>query len=184
MSLGRIQPVLFYDKCRGGTLSVYVTSGPLAALYDPTSLAPISNPLSIDSDGIVPGFLVTDGVHYDLLAYTIGGNLRYEERNVFVSNNVDNSLTQINHSETLFSGSLDSNVIHKLGTMSSLSFTLNPVNPDNANIYSIQFASGSTPTSVTFPAGISWKDSEAPTIEANKLYEISILNNFAFYGAT
>ena len=184
MSLGRIQPVLFYDKCRGGTLAVYVTSGPLASLYDPTSLAPISNPLSIDSDGIVPGFVVSEGVYYDLLAYTAVGNLRYEERNVFVSDNVQTALAEITHSGTSFSGAIDSNVVHKFGTMSSLSFTLNPVNPDNANIYTIQFASGSTPTTVSFPAGISWRDGEAPTIEANKLYEISIMNNFAVYGAT
>ena len=184
MALARIQAVLYYEECRAGTLAVYVTSGPLAKLYNPTSHAEISNPLTIDSDGIVPDFVVQDGVYYDLLAYTVGGNLRYEARSVFVGNNVDTSLPQIPHSETSFSGSLDSNVIHKFGTMTSLAFTLNPIDPDNANIYTIQFASGSTPTSVTFPAGISWKDSEAPTIEANKLYEISILNNFAFYGAT
>ena len=175
----------YYPTCINGSLTVYIAgTTELATVFNPISGAEITNPIPIGSDGYVQAYNVLNGAYYDVVAKDAIGAVRFERQNIFPIVSQNNALDQINHSETSFSGSLDSNVIHKFGTMSSLSFTLNPINPDNANIYTIQFASGSTPTTVTFPAGISWRDGEAPTITANTLYEISILNNFAMYGAT
>lgn len=44
-----------------------------------------------------------------------------------------------------------------------------------ANEYLFQFTSGSEPTSLILPDDIKWVNGEAPVIEANKIYQISIL---------
>lgn len=44
-----------------------------------------------------------------------------------------------------------------------------------ANEYLFQFTSGSEPTTFILPYDIKWANGEAPTIEANKIYQISIL---------
>lgn len=76
-------------------------------------------------------------------------------------------------------GTLTENTIYQYGTLSSL--TINNV----ANSYLesvIYFNSGSTPTVLTFNNEPIWIN-EAPTIEANKKYVISICNGFAIYGS-
>lgn len=45
-----------------------------------------------------------------------------------------------------------------------------------ANEYLFQFTSGSEPTTLSLPESIKWSNDEAPVIEANKIYQISILN--------
>lgn len=42
--------------------------------------------------------------------------------------------------------------------------------------YVFQFTSGSEPTTLSLPESIKWSNGEAPVIEANKIYQISILN--------
>lgn len=42
--------------------------------------------------------------------------------------------------------------------------------------YLFQFTSGSEPTTLSLPDSIKWANGEAPVIEANKIYQISILN--------
>ena len=48
-----------------------------------------------------------------------------------------------------------------------------------ANEYLFQFTSGSEPTTLYLPADIKWTGGETPTIEANKIYQISILKGLA-----
>lgn len=73
------------------------------------------------------------------------------------------------------------NVLHKWGTVSSLSLTLVAApNANVANYYMIQFTSGSTATTLTMPSDIKW--SSDIEIEANKTYQISILNNLGVIG--
>jgi hypothetical protein len=45
-----------------------------------------------------------------------------------------------------------------------------------ANEYLFQFTSGSEPTSLRLPDAIKWANDSAPTIQPNKIYQISILN--------
>lgn len=50
-----------------------------------------------------------------------------------------------------------------------------------ANEYHCFIIVGSTAPTVTWPSGISWNGGDAPTIAADKTYEISILNNVAAF---
>lgn len=62
------------------------------------------------------------------------------------------------------------------GTLTSLTITLSAVIANRECEYKGQFLSRSTAPTVTFPNGIIWVDS-FPTIETNKAYQFSILNN-------
>jgi hypothetical protein len=46
----------------------------------------------------------------------------------------------------------------------------------------IQFSTGSTAPTITWPSGITWFGGSAPTINENKTYQISIQNNLAVCG--
>lgn len=71
---------------------------------------------------------------------------------------------------------LTPNVIHRWGTISSLSLTLTPATDNSkASYYMAEFMSGSTPTTLSIPDTIKW--SGDVMIEANKTYQLSILNN-------
>ena len=75
-------------------------------------------------------------------------------------------------------GGMLPNVLYNLGELSG-SVTIAFATPaDNtiANHYFFTFSTGATAPSVTFPASItSWMGGSAPTINANKHYEISVL---------
>lgn len=45
--------------------------------------------------------------------------------------------------------------------------------------YSFEFNSGSTPTVFTYPSAWKWANGTAPTINANKTYHVSVINNCA-----
>lgn len=50
-----------------------------------------------------------------------------------------------------------------------------------ANEYHFFIEVGATSPTITFPIGIEWNGGNAPTIAADKTYEVSILNNIAAY---
>ena len=50
-----------------------------------------------------------------------------------------------------------------------------------ANEYHFFVVCGATAPTINFPAGITWNGGSAPTIAADKTYEVSILNNVAAY---
>ena len=70
-----------------------------------------------------------------------------------------------------------SNNIYNCGTLTSLTIT----NPPLTGEYSIVFTSGSTATTTTIPNTVLGLESFAA--EANKLYEINVLNNRAVVGS-
>lgn len=75
---------------------------------------------------------------------------------------------------------IDPNKYYKWDTVTSLNITLNtPTDNTILNEYVFEFTSGTTATSLTLPSGIKWLKGEAPTIEANTTYQISIVNNLA-----
>lgn len=79
--------------------------------------------------------------------------------------------------ETSNTKTIKPNVFYRWTTpQTSLSITLEaPENDSIANEYMFEFVSGSTPTTLSItPNTIKWPD--APTIEANKIYQVSILN--------
>ena len=75
---------------------------------------------------------------------------------------------------------IKSNVLNVWDVMQELTIYLSSMNSSNvANEYIFQFASGEVPTVLTIARNIKWNSSEPPVIEANKIYQISILNDLA-----
>lgn len=64
---------------------------------------------------------------------------------------------------------------------STLTLTLGTPVVGIANEYHFFIVCGSTAPTVNFPSGITWNGGSAPTIAADKTYEVSILNNVAAY---
>lgn len=76
-------------------------------------------------------------------------------------------------------------VVYSLGVLSSnITFALAPNVVGNVNHYYWTFSTATTAITVTWPTRLIWANGSAPTIAANKHYEISILDNFAVYMET
>lgn len=71
------------------------------------------------------------------------------------------------------------NVLNLWGEVSSLEILLGAGNSGEVNEYMLQFTCGNTPATITLPSGVRW--TEEPEFEANKTYQVSILNNLAVY---
>lgn len=84
--------------------------------------------------------------------------------------------SEVNHgiSDTIFT--LTPNTFHIWGKVSSLTLTIGSRTSGIANEYLFQFTSGSEPTTLILPDNINFNSDF--TIEANKIYQISILNGF------
>lgn len=93
-----------------------------------------------------------------------------------INNNYRKKVVSISSTET--SKTIDANTYYKWGTMSSLTISLN-TNVDSSilNEYIFEFASGSTPTTLSLPSSIKWLNGLTPIIQANKTYQVSIVNN-------
>lgn len=70
---------------------------------------------------------------------------------------------------------LTPNVMHVWGEVSSLTLTFDTEISNISNEYIFEFISGATATTLTLPDSVVWHNT--PSIEANKKYQISILNN-------
>lgn len=73
------------------------------------------------------------------------------------------------------------NILYNLGTITQTTVFIlaAPNRQDIVNHYYWTFDTSSTVPSVTWPAGLTWYGGAAPTLQANKHYEISILNGIA-----
>lgn len=68
------------------------------------------------------------------------------------------------------------NKFYKFGEVSSLNITLAAITDTSVlNEYMFEFVSGATATTLTLPNTVKWL--EIPTIEANKIYQCSIVDN-------
>lgn len=65
----------------------------------------------------------------------------------------------------------------------SLTITLAAEESGIVNEYMFEFVNGSTPTTLSVPSTVKWSGGSAPTIEANKTYQVSIVNNLAVYAS-
>lgn len=81
------------------------------------------------------------------------------------------------------SGGFLPNVVYNLGTISgSRSFAMAAAVTGIVNHYYWTFETGSTAPTITWPAAITaWNGGSAPTINASKHYEISVLNGIGAY---
>lgn len=79
--------------------------------------------------------------------------------------------------------SMASNTVYKYGTLSgNTTFPplATPTEPDIANVYCWTFATPSTAPTITWPSAItSWAGGSAPTINASKSYEVSVMDGLA-----
>lgn len=74
------------------------------------------------------------------------------------------------------------NTLYIFATRTSiLTLTLGAPIDGIANEYHFFVVCGSTAPTINFPSGITWNGGSAPTIAADKTYEVSILNNIAAY---
>lgn len=85
------------------------------------------------------------------------------------------------HGTSNTSYKLTPNVLHTWGTVTSLNLTLGTETSGIANEFLFQFTSGTTATTLTLPSTVKWADGEAPSIETNSTYMISIVNNLAVF---
>ena len=85
-------------------------------------------------------------------------------------------ITVQSHGTSSTTLSIAPNVLHKWGTVSILTITLTaPTDTSVYNEYMFQFTSGSTPTTLSISESVKWQTE--PNIEANKTYQVSIVDN-------
>ena len=75
------------------------------------------------------------------------------------------------------------NTLYKFGEVTSLTITLAAEESGILNEYMFEFVSGTTATTLSLPETVKWSGGNAPTIEANKTYQVSIVNNLAVFAA-
>ena len=86
----------------------------------------------------------------------------------------------VNHGTGSTTLAIAPNVFHVWGTVSALNITLTaPTDSSVVNLYSFQFTSGSTQTTLTLPSVVQWPKDNELTVEANTVYEINIRDNKA-----
>lgn len=91
----------------------------------------------------------------------------------------------VNHTASETTVSIEPNVFHIWPEMSSLNITLaTPTDATIVNEYMIEFTSGSTATTLSLPATVTWAEAGGDiSVEANKTYQISIVNNIGLWTA-
>lgn len=78
--------------------------------------------------------------------------------------------------ETAITKTISPNIYYKWGEVTELNITLGgAANDDIVNEYMIEFISGATPTNLVLPADLKYE--EPLVVEANKIYQIDIINN-------
>jgi hypothetical protein len=111
---------------------------------------------------------------------TINGESIFGSGNITIgggssSSSGSGAYSEVNHGTSDTTFTLTPNTFHVWDEVSSLTLTLGAETSGVANEYLFQFTSGSEPTTLSLPDDIKWTGGEAPAIEADKIYQISIL---------
>lgn len=86
-------------------------------------------------------------------------------------------IQEISHGTSDTTFTLTPNVMHIWGTVTTLTLSLPTDSNSILDEYMFTFTSGSTPTTLSLPSAVKWvQDIE---VEANKTYQVSIINNLA-----
>lgn len=92
--------------------------------------------------------------------------------------NKANKTTIVNYGTSSTTTTLSENIYYIWGEVASLTLTLGtPADASKLSEYMFEFQSGATPTTLSLPSSVKWVDT--PTIEANKTYQVSIVDNIA-----
>ena len=86
---------------------------------------------------------------------------------------------EVNHGTGDTTFTLTPNTFHVWDEVTSLTLNFGSGISGVANEYLFQFTSGSTATSLTLPDDIKWANDNVPTIEANMIYQVSVLRGLA-----
>jgi len=86
----------------------------------------------------------------------------------------------VNHGTSDTTFALTPNKFHVWGTVASLTLTFATGEVGYIQEYIFQFTSGSTATTLNLPSSVRWITDN--TVEANKTYQVSILNSLAVMG--
>lgn len=87
--------------------------------------------------------------------------------------------SEVNHGTADTTFTLTPNTFHVWDEVASLTLDFGSETSGVANEFLFQFTSGSTATSLTLPDDIKWANDSAPIIEANMIYQVSILKGLA-----
>lgn len=87
----------------------------------------------------------------------------------------------VNHGTADTTYQLAPNEFHIWGEVASLNLTLKPEANGYVSGYWFRFTSGSTPTVVTLPNTVQWYYDNGFVVEANKTYEVTIVDGHACY---
>ena len=101
---------------------------------------------------------------------------------VYLSNGktVEDAIEQPIVQQTETTVEIAPNVLNVWGEVAELDITLADADATKVNEYMFQFTSGATATTLTLPADIKWVS--APNVQANKTYQVSIINNLGVIG--
>ena len=86
---------------------------------------------------------------------------------------------EVNHGTGDTTFTLTPNTFHVWDEVTSLTLNFGSGISGVANEYLFQFTSGPTATSLTLPDDIKWANDNVPTIEANMIYQVSVLRGLA-----
>ena len=95
-------------------------------------------------------------------------------------NNKADKVTVVNHGTNDTTFAITPNVLHVWGEVAALNLTLANETSGVVNEYMAQFTSGTTATVLTLPETVKYIGDD--TIEADKTYQVSIINNLAVLG--
>lgn len=145
------------------------------------------------SNGVVDlGTVITE--HQDLSGYqpklvsgtnikTINGQSLLGSGNIVIEGGSGGSSSggscayaEVNHGTSDTTFTLTPNTFHVWDEVASLDLSFGSETSGVANEYLFQFTSGATATSLSVPDTVEWVDG-TPTIEANKTYQASVVNN-------
>lgn len=87
--------------------------------------------------------------------------------------------SEVNHGTSDTTFTLTPNTFHVWDEVTTLDLSFGEETEGIANEFLFQFTSGSTATTLTLPDTIKWANNEVPTIEANMIYQVSILKGLA-----
>lgn len=123
----------------------------------------------------------------DTLLVTGTENVRFLQERLNAGKGItisDNTISSYIKVETTIpvTGYFSPNVFYNLGQLTGeVTFNLQSY-PTASDEFMIQFSTGDTAPTITWFAGVSWLGGSAPTINANKTYQVSVVNNLAVIG--
>lgn len=95
-------------------------------------------------------------------------------------NSSSGAVTIVEYGTSNTNTTISPNTLYEWDEVKELTLTLGAETPGIVNEYMFQFTSGATATTLILPADIKWLS--APNIQANKTYQVSIINNLGVIG--